>query len=399
MSAFNFGLNLALLKWWSSEHFGIYSLVFAISFMLISLQNALINTPYAVLVPSSKKPTQIRQHLAQANVLLTTVLTLATIMIAPWFTATAELATATSAYLVSRLIREYLRSRWASELNLMPILITDLVQVVLFVGACGWVVTTADLQHLRLTTVLWFIALSQVAASSLMLISEWRLLRQSRWQTLLPGYKPIWVQARWSLIGAITTELQNRGYVIFVGAIFGATLVGFIQAGRVFFGPLNVITSAWTRVAKPTLARFHGEGQQTEFFRLTHLGAIGFLTFNVAFGLALWAAWPWLSTYLFENKYLNIEVVVIQWALVTLIFHVRSSYSTAVQAQNRFKELAWATIWGSLLSALILLIIAWIHSPNLVISGIIIAEAFVLAYTLKLVSNSRKMISSQGAQC
>ncbi|WP_028117096.1 lipopolysaccharide biosynthesis protein [Ferrimonas senticii] len=399
MSAFNFALNLALLKWWSSEDFGLYSILFSASFMILCIQNALITTPYSVLVPASDNPEPLRRTLAWGHLGSLLILAVLLLMLLPLlpFGWSLSLSLAAAAYFCSRWLREYLRNRWAAEFKLLPILTSDLLGIGLFAAGITAIGLHWGWSAVGVTELLYLMSLSQLLCSLPMLWHELQLLRSGGQHHWWQQYQPIWQQSRWSLVGALTTELQNRGYVLFIGAFFGAAVVGFVQAGRVFFGPLNVITSAWTRVAKPTLAQLHGQHQWPQFIRLTHLGGLGFLLFNVVFASALWLSWPWLQQQFFADKYPGIEWVVAQWALATLLFHVRGSYSTAVQAQNRFQELAMATIWGALLSLLVLVLVGLVNQPQWVIAGVLAAETLVLLYVLRLLLPARDKVEPQ--QC
>jgi len=55
LSVLNFSINIFLIKIWSTEYYGVYSIIFALCIVQTGLQNALINTPYSVNFGQSKK--------------------------------------------------------------------------------------------------------------------------------------------------------------------------------------------------------------------------------------------------------------------------------------------------------------------------------------------------------
>uniref|UniRef100_UPI0013D35418 hypothetical protein n=1 Tax=Klebsiella pneumoniae TaxID=573 RepID=UPI0013D35418 len=61
----------------------------------------------------------------------------------------------------------------------------------------------------------------------------------------LRGYRTFWVESRWSLLGAATTEAQYRGYVFAVESFRGAATLGAVQAGRALMGPMQLLANAW----------------------------------------------------------------------------------------------------------------------------------------------------------
>ncbi|WP_417347057.1 lipopolysaccharide biosynthesis protein [Ferrimonas sp.] len=398
LSAFNFGLNLVLIKFWTPALFGVYSILFTLTFVFISLQNALINTPYSVLVPARENPASLRQTLSWGNVLFLIALAVGCTLLqmVPGLNQSYVSPALVSLFFVIRLLREYFRCRWSAELELMPVLWADLAFVLLFTLGAGLLWWQLGWANVSLTQLLWLLCISQLLSLAYMMAKELPLLQPLGWRQLATQYAPVWQQSRWSLVGVSTTEIQNRGYIFVVGLLFGSTMVGFIQAGRVFFGPLNIITSAWTRVAKPTLARLNAQGKQEAFQKLVRQGLIGFLLFNLLFSLALYLFWPLLDAYLFSDDYRNVGWVTLQWAIVTLLFHLRATGSAAIQAQNRFKPLAKATLWGALFSLSSLVLIGLTGGGAWVVVSVIIGEAVAFGYVLRLLQRPRQEPIAQG---
>ncbi|TKB48193.1 hypothetical protein FCL40_13785 [Ferrimonas sediminicola] len=386
LSAFNFGLNLLLIKFWTPAMFGVYSILFTLGFVFISLQNALINTPYSVLIPARKNPDALRRALSQGNLMFLVSLALLCLLLQllPGFNQSYASPLLITLFFVVRLLREYLRCRWSAELDLMPVMWADMAFVMLFALGGAWLWWQQGWGDFSLNQLLWLLCMSQLLSLCYLLAKEVPLLRPLGWRRLARVYAPVWQQSRWSLVGVTTTEIQNRGYIFVVGLLFGSAMVGFIQAGRVFFGPLNIITSAWTRVAKPTLARLNAEGNQGAFFRLVRQGLLGFTLFNLLFGLTLWLFWPLMDRHLFSHEYHGVGWVTLQWAIVTLLFHLRATSSAAIQAQNRFKPLAKATLWGAAFALTTLAIIGLTHGGEWVVLSVILGEAVAFGYIIKL---------------
>ncbi|BDY04593.1 hypothetical protein [Ferrimonas sp. YFM] len=398
LSAFNFGLNLALIKFWTPALFGVYSILFTLSFVFISFQNALINTPYSVLIPARENPDPLRRTLSWSNILfLIALAVLCTLLqMVPGLSQPYASSALVTLFFVIRLLREYFRCRWSAELELMPVLWADLAFVSLFTLGAGLLWWQLGWANVSLDQLLWLLCISQLLSLGYMLVKEVPLLQPMNWRQLASHYAPVWQQSRWSLVGVTTTEIQNRGYIFVVGLLFGSTMVGFIQAGRVFFGPLNIITSAWTRVAKPTLARLNAEGKQDAFQKLVRQGLIGFLLFNLLFSLALFLFWPLLEAHLFSDDYQNVGWVTMQWAIVTLLFHLRATGSAAIQAQNRFKPLAKATLWGALFALSSLALIGLTGGGAWVVVSVNIGEAVAFGYVLRLLQRPAQQPIAQG---
>jgi O-antigen/teichoic acid export membrane protein len=221
------------------------------------------------------------------------------------------------------------------------------------------------------------------------LISEIRSLLQSPWQTCKKLYPGVWKEASWSLIGVATTEAQNRGYVFVVGAIFGTAAVGSIQAGRVFFGPLNLVTSAWSRVARPYLSVLVEESNSGKFFRLLGVSVLSFIVLNISFSSALWFAWPFLNLHFFGDKYSGVVLTVMLWALATLLFQIRSVCGVGVQACRKFKQLALTTVIGAVVSMAALMWVCWAGMLAWAVSSVIAGEFVAAASIFYILARTR----------
>ncbi|MBW8191455.1 hypothetical protein K0504_10445 [Neiella marina] len=389
LSAFNFALNIFLVRYWDPSEYGLFAIFFSLSFIFTGIQNALVNTPYSVWVPaaqSSDKASMLRQTLASTNFLLIAAvsLPLVLILLTGFLPVDPSHALALSAFYAATMVREYLRSCLAAEMMLPRVLLIDVIYVLSFCIMSGGYIALYGVDAFTLYQLLWCLAAAQFIGSSTRIVSEFKRLQRCHWASWHQQYQPIWLQSRWALVGVSSTELQNRAYIFVIGAFFGTAAVGFIQAGRLLFGPLNIVVSAWTRVAKPTLAKLKGADELQQFLKLTHAGAFGFVAFNLLFSAALWLAWPFISNQIYGDKYIGVEVVVAQWALVTLLFHGRSVYSAAVQACMRFKPLAFATIVGGVGSLLALLFICLFSDSMWAVSSIIVGETIAAIYVFNL---------------
>ncbi|MEO8411112.1 MAG: hypothetical protein ABI478_11115, partial [Propionivibrio sp.] len=303
-------------------------------------------------------------------------------------------ALAASAYLGTQFLREYQRGLMAVDGRLATLLATDLVYVTLAAAALGGV-------H-------WFGAPAwQGLAGSLLLLAGAGLASIApyllpyvvprRWPTLaqLPGemrqvLARQWHEIRWSLLGAITTDIQNRGYLFVAAAFFGPTTVAHLQVGRIFFGPLGLITNAWARVARPQLAAQLVQGDSGRFGRFERFNATlwhalwAFVAFNVLFLLGLWLAWPALSAFVFSDKYQDLGTLVIAWGVVNLVFQMRSCLSIGVQALRRFRELTLATIAGALVAALLLAAACLASEANWLIASVIGGECVAMLIVIRV---------------
>lgn len=398
VSAFNFALNLYLIKLWSPADFGFFAVIAATAIFTSMIQNAVINTPLAVHLPvagSTSQKALLRRVFTAANLLMAIlVLVLSWGGLMAWLgTSQMALVIGASLYITTQFIREYYRALLAVEGKLGPLLLADLAYVLLAAGSLGYLRWRDETQWQTVAILLL------VLSASGFLTILWHLVPR-KWPAVrgLPGeiigvFTKQMHEVRWSLLGVITTDIQNRGYIFVAAAVFGPATVAHLQAGRIFFGPLNLLTSAWARVARPQLALLHGQGESARFNATLRLALLSFVAFNVLFLGFLWFAWPILSEFVFGDKYQGLGPLIAAWGVANIAFQIRSCLSIGVQAMRRFRELTLATIYGAILSVAIVAVACYALQPNWLIASVIGGECVAIFIVVRIL---RKRFPSGG---
>lgn len=351
LSAFNLLIGLALVRQWTPELFGVYSVVFTLGFAASSLQNAVIATQLSVLRPKEKGTPAERLLLGSfgfVNLALAMTAGLAVLVgtAAVWASSHPGLPWAAGAFIVAGVLREYARSVLFSELDLKAVLLTDFAYVM--VTALGLVADQLADGGLGLAPVL----LAQ-AVGSLLAIAPTVLRRRDAFRPRFAApersyFRDVWrSQSRWALIGVVASEIQSRGYVLIVGAAFGTAAVGTLQAGAMLFRPLNVLAQAWSRIARTWLADRFNRGARSEAQRFAHWSAAGFVAATVGLVGTVMLVWPLLERELFRGNYPGIATVVLLWGAIQVLLMIGAVYSLQVQALLRFKELSRGNVIGA----------------------------------------------------
>jgi len=394
VSAFNFALNLMLIKAWSPQEYGKFGIILSVGFLLVGIQNAMVNTPASVMLPtvtSGVRKKQLRTLFSVVNILICIVAFLSSFLFAifPALNWGMPTITAIGFYLATSLFREYLRNRAIVVGRLKAVLIDDGFFVILAAAELAYAYLYLEPNVLSLSFCLNALALANLMIMIPSFISEIRSILQSPWQTCKELYPGVWKEASWSLIGVATTEAQNRGYVFVIGAVFGTAAVGSIQAGRVFFGPLNLVASAWSRVARPHLSVLVEERNSGKFFRLLGVSVLSFIVLNIAFSSALWFAWPFLNQHFFGDKYSGVILTVMLWALATLLFQIRSVCGVGVQACRKFRQLALTTVIGAVASMGVLFGVCMAGVSEWAVTSVIAGEVVAAAGIFYILARTR----------
>lgn len=383
VSAFNFGLNLYFLRLWTPEDFGIFAVIAAASIFAAMIQNAVINTPLAVHLPVADTPAEramLLRVFSAANLLSALlVLTFGGGLLIAWLgSEQMALVVGASLYLCSQYVREYYRSQLAVEGKLAALLGADAAYVAISAGALDYAHWLAEKQVQTVA-----LALLVLAGAGFLSVARHLVPRRLPALRNLPGemasvFARQKHEIRWSLLGVITTDVQNRGYIFVAAAVFGPAAVAHLQAGRIFFGPLNLLTGAWSRVARPQLAALLGQGKATEFSTVLRQALWSFTVLNILFLALLWVAWPYLNALVFGDKYQGLGILIAGWGIANTAFQIRSCLSIGVQAMHRFRELTLATIYGAMVSVVIVALACGINAPSGLIASVIGGECVAI---------------------
>jgi len=395
VSAFNFALNLFLVRVAAPEEFGVFALVSAASLFAAMVQNAVVNTPLSVHLPiaaDAAGKARLLRVFSAANLLLTICLLLVgSVALGIWL-GSGQMLTAFSAcaYLVTQFVREYYRALLTVDGKLARLLRADAACVVLSITALGGLQWLGDHRWPIVSTV--FLV---VGAAGALTIAPAALGsgKRSPLRGLAADMARVFAEQRheirWSLLGVITTEVQNRGYLYIAAAVFGPATVAQLQAGRILFGPLNLLTNAWARVARPQFAALIGRGDGAGFHHTLTRAFWAFAAFNVAFLGALWFAWPLLSPLVFADKYADLGALVAAWGAANLVSQSRACLGIGAQAMRRFRELSMATIAGAAASVVLVGVACALARPGWLVAPVIAGECLAMLIVMRILRRDR----------
>jgi hypothetical protein len=396
LSLFNLGLNLMLIALAAPSEFGRYIYASAILLVCTSLQNALVTTPLAVLVPGRSPEEQAR--VVQGLLSFDVPFRITCAAIAPVLCLLTDhspdflLAVAVCVY--AALGRETWRTLALAYENPAECLRIDVIAVLASCGA---------------TAALWWLlppAVACIAGLGLgSLIGAW-MARQASPPERLPmldavaNYRAMfWGDTQWSLIGAGTTELQYRSYVFTLEFFRETAVLAAVQAGRLLLGPLALLVSAWARVARPAMARKLAENDTQGMMRITASGMVYVLSVAAAYCAALYVLWPLAERWIFKGRYADIGLMTMAWGGYMMVVSAHMVLSVPLQAAMQLKELAKVTMVTACLTGVLLLCLALPVPPVFAVVAMTVGEVVALGWILWLVlrlAESRPTLQNGG---
>jgi len=379
VSVFQFGISLYMVRFWGLEDFGFYTIIFTVSLIIIGLQNALFNTPYSVVFFNALSEIESTESINILNVIFVILVSVITFFIL-LTSYDFILSYLICLYFVTNLLREFIKNKEIVEDNLSEVCAIDVMSI--FLGMI-MLVSAHFAAMLTLHTVFFIIIISNIV---MIIYFHKKILSGCRIKqivSVISVYKnKIWCDSKWSLVGMLTTEVQAKSYIFLITTFAGVYSVGLVQGARVIFGPMNLIVSAWGRVTRPHVAMLFDRKEYKKIKVDIVKNLIFFVVVNVLFALMIFPFYSHFDLIYSDEllRYENFSYLLILWWVVTLLLHIRSVFSVYSQAMIKFKDLAKATLYGSLFTIVMSIFILNLFEFSNIVLSIIFGEFFSILY-------------------
>ncbi len=390
VSGFHFVLNLLLVRLLSATDFGIFALTFVLAIMASSVSNALISTPLCVFAPAAKtqqERTRMESMLTTLMALLLGVSLVTGVMVCMGLSGgeiDLSVLVAALAFIIAYLARQYSRSFGYSRFDVIAVLYGDMTYVTVGVLILSGVL----LLGIPVTAVEVFTALT-IANLIAVMLEVGRLPTPITLQPLtqaLNQYTPVWSQAKWALIGAVTTVIVSQAHSLVVSVMKSPADYAPLAAGFVLFGPVRVIFNTIQNVMKPEMSLAISQDRPQDAKRQMIMASSMSVVAVAGLLLLTMLAWPLLDKWLYSEQYSHAPMrqIVLIWGAITLISAVQNGPFAALQSLRAFRELAMSTIFGSALSLALVAILLFLAPIHWSITGIFVAEGFVAIWVVWL---------------
>lgn len=383
VSGFHFALNLLLLRLVTPYDYGVFAFAFVLAMFASAINNALVSTPLTVYTPVIKDANerQVQEAMfSTLNLLLFGALVLGGIGYALWANLDTDISIGVTLFVAVYSARHYSRS--AGYARMRPLVTATGDSVYVGTGVLIVLALVLSQDALAISQVLLALAAANLMA---MLVERWKLHGGSRkWLTLsrISSYGAVWEQSRWALAGSLTTLFLAQAHSVIITSTHGPNAYAPLAAGFVLFGPVRVALLTWQNMVKPELAVALSESRQEAVRRQIQTTTLLMAGAVLCMALFLWAAWPWIHAFLYAEQYSDqpMALIVGVWSLITLFAASYNAPAAALQAMRDFKVLAMASIYGAVLSGVLVTLTLYYFKPETTLVGILAAEAFMAFY-------------------
>ena len=387
VSGFHFGLNLYLVRSISLYEYGIFAFAFVLAMFAAAINNALISTPLTVYTPVLKDPSERHEQEAMfstLNLLLFALLVIFGIVYTSWSKIPTDISIAVTLFVAVYSARQFSRSFGYSRLRPLVTASGDIVYVL--AGVAIIALLHFSQPNVPVSYVLAALAMGNLIA---MLVERTRLHGfKKRWLTFanIRSYVAVWEQSRWALIGALTTLFLAQAHSLIITWHTGPQAYAPLAAGFVLFGPVRVALLTWQNMVKPELAMALSDNRQDAVREQIKRTCIMMGSAVVVLGICLAIAWPWIHELLYEKKYADqpMAFIVAMWSLTTLFAAIYNAPSAALQAMKDFRVLAMASVFGAIISGVLVAFLLFNSGPVSTLYGILLAEFFMAVYLIRV---------------
>ncbi len=398
MSGFHFGLGFYLIRSVPQYDYGIYAYAFLLAMFAGAMNNALISTPLTVYSPVIKEEDERAEQEAMfstLNLLLFVCLVAAGVVYGFLSETAKPITLSVTAFVAVYAARQFSRSFGYARLKPLVTATGDIVYVVAgisFVIIALFISTGAEAQIGLVSKFLLALAAANLAA---MFVERWRLHGPGRrWLVLanIKKYGYIWEQSRWALVGALTTLFLSQAHGLIVTGTHGPKAFGPLAAGMVLFGPVRVALVTWQNMVKPEIALALSENRGDAVKKQVGKSVILMGLAVLALGVCMLLGWPYLKEVMYAKEYADqpMGYIVSIWFAITLFAALYNAPSAALQAMRDFRILASASIYGALISGLLVTLLLYFIDPASTLLGILAAELFMALFLTRVMLNHLK---------
>ncbi len=387
VSGFHFALNLVLLRMVTPYDYGVFAFAFVLAMFASAVNNALISTPLTVYTPvikdDKKRKTQ-EAMFSTLNLALFCVLILTGIAASLWQGMDGSIGLGVTVFVAIYSARHYSRSVGYARMRPLVTASGDTTYVmsgIILMAILVWHFDKLPIGHVLL-------ALSGANLVA-MLVERLRVHgRHHRWFNLssIGSYREVWVQSRWALAGSLTTLFLAQAHSLIITSTNGPLAYAPLAAGFVLFGPVRVALMTWQNMVKPELAVALANDQRLAVRNQIKKTSIFMAGAVVALGVALLVAWPWIHEFLYSRQYADEPMawIVTVWFVVTFFAALYNAPAAALQAMRDFRILAMASIYGAILSGVLVSATLYLFKPETTLFGILAAEVFMALYLTRI---------------
>jgi O-antigen/teichoic acid export membrane protein len=335
-SLLTFVSALWLLWQTSLAEFGLYSLLFAITRLIIAVQAPLITMPMNVLAKQRFSIDHYADFFNFHTVALGAGLVSSLLIATLFFPDDLQARSAFMLFVLAQLTREFIKSYFFSTHNVESALKLESYTAAVFLLALiiGHFTFPASLK-----TVLFAGAIAGLVPALYWALSHHYLNQHRRRRFKWKRYLFVWKISKWSLAGAISNEIVARSYNYLVALFGGYELLGIINFSRQLFAPLQLLSNSWMQIGIPLMREHYSNSNVSGILGLRKSSQLVLAACSAAWTATIWLALPWISAIVPDGDLSLMGQLTILWGFYYLVEFQLIIYRIEIQVLLWFRWL------------------------------------------------------------
>ena len=346
LSAVNFLITIILIKSVPKVEYGYFSIAFSVSLFLISIQNAVITTPFTVLLPTKNKEERsgysssllFGQLIFLIPVILLGLIICGILYFSGWDKTKILVISSLTIASFGLLFREFLRAYYFAHEEPQKVIKIDLLYVVVYLSL---IAITYFVLKLNVAAVIFLGGMSALIVS--LIFNHFRKINSVQ-QTILKSYKENWIYGKWALAGVLVTHIQNYSYLYILAAMLGSLAVADVSASRLLLMPFLLVQVGWSKIALPHGARLQEAKRLKRFFKEQIVASILIAIVIIIYVSVLFFVSEPLKNILFTEKYNRALDFIFLWGIVFIGRVIVTNASIGLQVIKDFHIITKANL-------------------------------------------------------
>jgi hypothetical protein len=388
VSAAHLITQLVLLGHLSAAEFGLFAFLMVMVQFGFGLSNALICTPYTVNLGRGGTSADLDAPYFIANMIFS-ILFGVTVLAGAFAAGGGSEGYVYALFAVVAMIRWFGRAFNYARLNPTRAAASDIAYALSLIAGVFILSATKNLSTMTASAAFLFAGFFSCLFLGTPFISA--CLSRLKLKTLA-AYREVWrTQARWTLLGVVTTESTANIHSYLVTLLVGTSAFAPISAGALFVRPVLLALNSLTQLEAPVLARtiakreFENADQIRRRFHLTLL-ALWVLT-----GLLAWAIIAFVPSLIIKPTFSRGDIItaLLFFMAISLAQVWQTPNSAALQAANRFEALSKVSVVSCIFSIAGVLLSLLLLPPVYSLAGIAIGQLVMAVLTARLTAKWR----------
>ena len=340
LSATNFLITILLIKYLTKADYGYYSIAYSIALYLVSIQNALINTPLNVLYAGIRKEEQKNyvSSLLWSFLLVLIPVTLLIIIVSPILNKIGiekqiiNMCIALSISAIGILIREYARSYLYTIHRETSVLLLDIIFIVSYILCIFLIIWLGSLSILFVFISMGFASLF----ASLIYLGP--IVKKFNLKSITSSFIQNWEFGKWALLGATTSHARAYGSTYILSLISNIEAVADLNASRLLMMPFAQIILGWERIIKPHGSQMREDNRLKYFYKEMILSALLISVGLIVYSSTLYVFFDSFIDILFKAEYQGLAKYLPFYTIIFMLRIASKNASNGLQVIKQFKS-------------------------------------------------------------